>query len=45
MRDKRFAASVDRSIILECEDIKIPIGEFAQISLDAMKGISDKLGL
>ena len=45
MKDKRFAASVDRSIILECEDIEIPIAEFAQISLDAMKGISDKLGL
>ncbi len=45
MKDKRFAASVDRNIILECEDIKIPIAEFAQISLDAMKGISDNLGL
>jgi len=45
MKDKRFAASVDRSIIMECEDIKIPIAEFAQISLDAMKNISHDLGL
>lgn len=45
MQDKRFAASVDRSIILECEQIGIPVAEFLELSLNAMRGISDQLGL
>lgn len=45
MKDKRFAASVDRGAILECEQIGIPIAEFVELALNAMRGISDRLGL
>lgn len=45
MKDKRFAASVDRNIIMECEDIGLPVNEFVQISLNAMQGISAELRL
>ena len=45
MKQKAFAASVKRENILECEKIGIPLNEFAELSLKAMQGISDKLGL
>jgi putative nucleotidyltransferase with HDIG domain len=45
MKEKAFAASVNREIIRECETIGIPLNEFAEISLKAMQGISDLLGL
>ena len=45
MKEKAFAASVNRDIIRECELIDIPLNEFAELSLEAMKGINDKLGL
>ena len=45
MKDKRFAASVDRSIIMECEQIGIPLPEFIELALNAMRGISGQLGL
>jgi uncharacterized protein len=45
MKEKAFAASVNRDTIMECETIGIPIGEFAEICLAAMQGISDDLGL
>lgn len=45
MKDKRFAASIDRGIILECEQIGIPLAEFVELALNAMRGISDQLGL
>ena len=45
MKDKRFAASVDRGAILECEQIGVPIAEFVELALNAMRGISDQLGL
>ena len=45
MKEKAFAASVNRDTILECEAVGIPIGEFAEICLRAMQGISDDLGL
>ncbi len=45
MKEKAFAASVSREIIRECETIGIPLNEFAEISLGAMQGISDQLGL
>ena len=45
MKEKAFAASVDRDIIRECEHIPIPLNEFALISLQAMQSISDELGL
>jgi len=45
MKQKAFAASVKRENILECEEIGIPIAEFAELSVNAMREISDELGL
>lgn len=45
MKEKAFAASVNRDIIRECEKIPIPLAEFASICLAAMQAISDDLGL
>lgn len=45
MKEKAFAASVNRENILECELIGIPIQDFAELSLVAMQKISDELGL
>ena len=45
MKEKAFAASVDRDIIRECEELDIPLGEFAEICLRAMQSISQDLGL
>ncbi len=45
MKQSAFAASVSRENIMECEAIGIPINEFAEISLNAMKEIADKIGL
>ena len=45
MKEKSFAASVDRDIIRECEDIGIPLEQFAEMALKAMQGISSQLGL
>lgn len=45
MKEKSFAASVSRENILECEKIGIPLEEFVELSLQAMKEISDRLGL
>lgn len=45
MKDKRFAASVDRGIIMECEALGLKLEEFVELSLGAMRGISGDLGL
>ena len=45
MKEKAFAASVNRETILECELIGIPINDFAEMALTAMQEISDELGL
>ncbi len=45
MKEKAFAASVNRDVIMECELIGIPLNEFAELSIAAMLGISDTLGL
>jgi putative nucleotidyltransferase with HDIG domain len=45
MKEKAFAASVSRENILECENIGIPLEEFVELSLTAMREISDRLGL
>jgi len=45
MKDKRFAASIDRNVIGECEQIGIPLEEFAALCLDAMRGVAPELGL
>ena len=45
MKKKDFARNVNRDIIYECEKIGIPLAEFAELSVYAMRGISDELGL
>lgn len=45
MKQKAFAASVKRENILECEKIGIPLPEFAELTLNAMKEIDEVLGL
>jgi len=45
MKQKEFARSVNRDYIRECEKIGIPLEEFAELSLNAMREISDELGL
>ncbi|HOP64442.1 MAG TPA: HDIG domain-containing protein [Spirochaetota bacterium] len=44
MKEKAFAASVKRENILECEEIGIPLADFAALSLAAMQEISEELG-
>jgi putative nucleotidyltransferase with HDIG domain len=44
-KDKSFAANVNRDVIMECEKIGLSLDEFLQISLDAMKGIAEEIGL
>ncbi|HMK36708.1 MAG TPA: HDIG domain-containing protein [Desulfomonilaceae bacterium] len=45
MKAKEFARSVNRDHILLCEHIGIPLDDFIAISLEAMSGISERLGL
>lgn len=45
MKQKAFAASVSRENIMECEKIGIPLNEFAELSVNAMKGVADDIGL
>jgi putative nucleotidyltransferase with HDIG domain len=45
MKEKAFARNVNRDQIRECEPAGIPLEEFIELSLDAMKEISDELGL
>lgn len=45
MKEKAFAASVNRDHIRECEKAGIPLPEFAELSVNAMKEISDEIGL
>ena len=45
MKEKSFAASVNRETIMECEKLGMDLDEFSRICLTAMQGISDELGL
>ncbi|QIA08284.1 HDIG domain-containing metalloprotein [Draconibacterium halophilum] len=45
MKQKAFAASVKRENIMECEKIGIPLREFADLAVNAMRTVSDDLGL
>jgi putative nucleotidyltransferase with HDIG domain len=45
MKEKAFAASVNRDTIRECEALGLSLDEFVEISLGAMRGIADRLGL
>lgn len=46
LKDKGFAAQVDREQIRSCEDLlDLPLDEMIEITLDAMKGVAAELGL
>lgn len=45
MKELRFAAGANREAMLSIENIGIPFPAFAELSLTAMCGISDTLGL
>lgn len=45
MKEKAFAASVNRESIRECEKIGIPLDEFAALAVAAMAGIAEEIGL
>jgi putative nucleotidyltransferase with HDIG domain len=46
MKDKRFAAAVNRDQIRACEELLgLELGDFLQICLTAMDGVRDQIGL
>jgi putative nucleotidyltransferase with HDIG domain len=45
IKEKAFAAGANREIIRECEAADIPLDEFCELSLLAMQGIANELGL
>ena len=45
MKEKRFAAGVDRSKIQLCERLGMTLEEFLGLSLAAMQGVADRMGL
>ncbi|MFH0845063.1 MAG: HDIG domain-containing metalloprotein [Pseudomonadota bacterium] len=45
MKEKSFAAGVDRDTVMECERLGMDIDAFSMICLEAMQGISGDLGL
>ncbi len=45
MKDKKFAANVDRDVIRECEQLGISLDEFLGIAIGSMKKIADDIGL
>ena len=45
MGEKSFARGADRDVIRACSELKLSVREFVSIGLEAMKEISDELGL
>ncbi len=45
MKEKAFAKNVSRESIMECERIGKSTDDFIDLSIDAMRGVSDALGL
>ena len=45
MKDKAFAASVCRETIRECEKIGLELGDFLTLSIGAITGIENEVGL
>jgi hypothetical protein len=45
MKDKSFAANVNRERIRECEKIGVELSEFLTLSITAMTGIAEETGL
>ena len=44
-KEKQFARGADREQISSCEEVGLSLDEFLELSLDAMKGIADDIGL
>ncbi len=44
-KNKKFAAKVDRGVILECEKLGLTIEEFLQIGIDSVRGIANQVEL
>jgi predicted hydrolase (HD superfamily) len=45
MKKKDFARRVNRAQITLCEELELPLADFAELSLRAMQGVSEELGL
>ena len=45
MKERSFAKGARREVIMECEEIGIPLAEFIEISLEAMCGVAEEIGL
>jgi putative nucleotidyltransferase with HDIG domain len=45
MKEKRFAANVNRDRIQEIEKVGIPLDDFIDIALEAMRGVAADIGL
>ncbi len=45
MKEKSFARGARREVIMECEEIGIPLAEFIEISLESMRGVAEEIGL
>ena len=45
MKEPRFAAGVDRDKVKLCEEIGIPLGEFLEVSVEAMRSVANEIGL
>lgn len=44
-KEKQFARGADRDQIRSCEDLGMELEEFLELSLEAMKGIAEEIGL
>ncbi len=44
-KDKKFAAGVDREVIMECEKLGLSLEEFMEIAISGIKKIAEKVGL
>jgi hypothetical protein len=45
MKDKSFAANVNRERIMECEKLGIELGDFLTLSIEAVTGVAAETGL
>ncbi len=45
MKEKAFAASVNRDTVMECEKLGLSLQEFVELSLNAMKEVGPEIGL
>ncbi|PIN89753.1 HD family phosphohydrolase [Candidatus Pacearchaeota archaeon CG10_big_fil_rev_8_21_14_0_10_34_76] len=44
-KDKKFAAGVDRDVVLECENLGLSLEEFMGIAISGIRKIADSVGL